>query len=132
MAQCRRSGAVLAAVAVAVLLLAVPGCSGKQVEPQALSGEVTIRMKGTKFVPDKLTVRTGTRIIFVNEDAMEHNVLQVAARDFGRVEPTWKSPLIAPGSYWDMVAGDPGTYPILCSWLGHYTAGMIGNLTIVD
>ncbi len=89
-------------------------------------------MKGLKFSPVELTVKKGARITFTNQDAMVHDVVQSTVRGLGKEEPGFSSGVIKPGEAWSVTLEEPGTYPILCSQLGHYTAGMVGRITVVE
>nr|PZN37348.1 MAG: hypothetical protein DIU70_12815 [Bacillota bacterium] len=133
----RQATALLLAFGLLSLLagLAV-GCSSRQPQtegpPQVLSGEVTVEMRGIRYVPAEITVRKGTRITFVNKDGLVHDVVQVALKDLGKAEPGFNSGPIQPGESWSIVMEEPGTYPILCTQMGHYTAGMVGTITVVE
>jgi len=42
---------------------------------ETTSNEVIVRMKDMKYVPDKITVKEGTTVTWINEDDMEHNAM---------------------------------------------------------
>lgn len=64
---------------------------------QPAAGEVTIRIKDSKFVPESIVIRKGTKVNWVNDDAMQHNV--VADETFTGGLPTQNSLLGKGGSY---------------------------------
>ncbi len=115
-----------------ILVATLAGCGGGDSGTKVLSGEVTVKMKNLNYDPKKLTIKKGTKLTFVNMDAMEHDVTQVDAKDLGKKEPGWKSDIIAPGKSWSITLDQPGVYPILCVQYGHFTAGMMGEITVVD
>jgi plastocyanin len=88
---------------VSLAMLAV-GCGGGQQEETApvRSGEVTVEMRGMKYVPAKLTVKKGARITFVNRDAVVHDVIQVAVKELGKAAPGFDSGVIDPGKSWSI------------------------------
>jgi plastocyanin len=57
-------------------------------------------------------------------------VNQIAAKDVGKVKPGFDSGTISPGKSWTYRFDTPGTYPILCTQGQHYTAGMVGTITV--
>lgn len=129
--MCRR---LFAAGLMLAIITALSGCGGSGAEPPAepAEGEVTVAMKGMKFSPSELTVKAGTRITFVNQDAMVHDVVQSTVRGLYKETPAFDSGVIKPGESWTVTIEEPGTYPILCSQAGHYTAGMVGTITVVE
>ncbi|HYF94588.1 MAG TPA: plastocyanin/azurin family copper-binding protein [Symbiobacteriaceae bacterium] len=115
------------------LLIAASGCAKEaEVNTGVQSGEVTITMKNMKFTPDKVSVRRGTKVTFVNKDAILHDAVQVYAPDFGKAEPGFDSKEIMPGKSFTVTMDEPGEYPILCSQAAHFTAGMMGSITVVE
>lgn len=77
-----------AAVGCVALGLLVAGCGGDdgggdgggapatttpQTETQA-GGEVAVRMKNIKFVPRNITVKAGTKVVWTNDDEVDHTV----------------------------------------------------------
>lgn len=116
------------------LSAALPGCGGARAPSpgEAAEGEVTVTMKAMKYSPAEITVKAGTRITFVNEDMMVHDVVQSTVRDLHKTTPAFESGPIRPGESWTLTIDEPGEYPILCSQAGHYTAGMVGKITVVE
>lgn len=48
--------------------------SGQSAQDPAI-GEVSVHMSGSKFVPETVTVKKGTKVTWVNDDSMQHNVV---------------------------------------------------------
>lgn len=121
-------------IAILALTLLVVGCS-KADTPAAgkvYSGELTVEMKNLKFVPNNFTVKKGTKVTFVNKDALMHDVVQVEVKQLGKAKPSFDSGAIAAGSTWSITFDQPGTYPILCTQASHWAAGMTGTVTVVE
>jgi plastocyanin len=126
----------MAAATVAALLLAfTAGCSKPVPEPAVRaeeSGEVEVVLQNVRFAPESVTVKVGTRVTFVNRDPMVHDVVQISAKQVGKAAPGFASPPLAQDQRWSVTLDKPGTYPILCTQFAHYTAGMVGTITVVD
>lgn len=83
-----RFGAVLAGVA------AVAGLLTDRVLAQA--GEATVVQKDIAFIPERIEVKAGSTIIFVNDDRFGHNVYSEtpgADFDIGRQPPGQRTPV---------------------------------------
>lgn len=125
----------IAALLLTASMALLAGCGGQgkaEAEATVGSGEVVVQMKNIQFRPAKLTVKKGTKITFVNKDAMVHDVLQVGVKELGKQDPSFRSPVIEPAGSWSVVMEKTGTYPILCAQMGHFTAGMVGTIEVVD
>jgi len=123
---------LLIGLALLVLGLAA-GCGGAEAATEGVrSGEVTITMKNMKFTPAKVTVRQGTKVTFVNQDVLIHDAMQVSVQEFGKAEPGFDTKEVMPGKSFTVTLDKPGVYPILCSQAAHFTAGMIGTITVVE
>jgi plastocyanin len=123
-------------LALGLLLLAVAalaGCSGAdaKVSGAVQSGQVTVELKNMKFSPAKLTVKAGTKVTFVNKDVLQHDVIQVAAKDYGKATPGFSSPVLDPGQAFTATFDKPGEYPVICTQSAHFTAGMTATVTVV-
>ncbi len=84
--------------------------------PAGRRGAVTI--KNYSFIPAKLTVRAGTKVVFHNRDATAHT----ATADAGGFD----TGTIAPGAAKRVVFSKPGTYTYHCS----FHAFMTGTVTV--
>jgi plastocyanin len=102
------------ATVVVVCTIAATSASGALAAPKTH----TVTIEGTQFVPEKLTVRRGDRVVWINKDPFPHTAT-------GRIRG-FDSHSIAPGSSWRYVAGKPGTLPYVCTF--HPT--MKGTLVI--
>jgi len=121
---------LLITMAVALLLLA--GCSSQTAAADKVhSGEVTVEMKNMKYVPAKLTVKAGTKVVFTNRDVMPHDVVQIAVKELTKSDPGFTSPVVGMGESWSHTFDKPGEYPILCVQSAHFTAGMVGTITVL-
>lgn len=105
----------LAAFAALVLCAAGAACGGEREEARVAAspdlcdgverpGVVVIR--DWAFRPQHVEVAPGTRVRFVNCDAIGHNV---AARS-----EAWASPLMTLGQSWGRVFEQPGQHPYVC------------------
>lgn len=95
------------------------------------SGEIRVELKHLQFQPRELTVRVGSRITFINQDTMLHDVVQTTPRQVGREQAGFASPVLKQGESWSITLTRPGTYPVLCVQAAHYTAGMVGTIKVV-
>ncbi len=108
----RRRVFVLAGVQVALL--------GAALHASAAAAPETyfVVIEQMQFNPPALTVRRGSRIVWVNKDLFPHTASATSkAFDSGN---------IAPNASWSYVARQPGSYPYLCKL--HPT--MHGTLTV--
>jgi azurin len=136
-------------LALSVLLFAVSGCKG--------SAELSLGTVGNTMVYDhtSLTVKSGQKVHLVlknngNTQAMQHNWVLVkpgmeaavaeaggqAGAGSNYVKPNdpnviASTPISAPETSTEVIftAPDPGTYPYLCTFPGHFTT-MKGTLTV--
>ncbi|WP_354697631.1 cupredoxin domain-containing protein [Paraconexibacter sp. AEG42_29] len=89
----------------------------------AQSGDVTIAYKDYEIIPEKVTVKAGTKLTWTNADATRHNVVtkegapeKFTSKDFDKGETDSFTPT------------KPGTYPYLCTF---HAASMQGTITVV-
>lgn len=117
-----------------LVLFALVGCGGSDAADSGgvKSGEVTIAMKNMKFTPAKVTVKKGTKITFVNRDAILHDIVQVAVKDYGKAEPSFDSKEVMAAGTWSITMDKVGEFPIICTQAAHFTAGMVGVITVVE
>lgn len=93
--------------------------------------EVEIIIAKFRFNPGEIRVKQGTRIVFVNEDPVEHNIIQSGTHRIGAGPASFESPVLAGGQRWGKVFNEPGEYPIICTVDGHQLMGMVGTIVVV-
>lgn len=93
--------------------------------------QVEINIRNFRFNPGEIRVRQGTRIVFVNEDPVEHNIIQSSTHRIGAGPASFESPVLAGGQRWGKVFNEPGEYPIICTVDGHQLMGMVGTIVVV-
>lgn len=83
-------------------------------------------MHDIAFIPQSVTVSTGSTIEWANDDDMAHTVTSGVDRDDG----VWtSSPPIAPGGTFTLVLRKPGTYRYFCK--PHvYSAAMHATIVV--
>jgi plastocyanin len=109
---------VLSIVCTTILILAclAAGCSSSPntvtpATPSASSGGGnTITIKNFAFDPSGLTVKTGTAVIWVNNDGVPHTVVS----DTGSPAP-FSSDSLSAGASYTFTFAQPGTYTYHCS-----------------
>jgi plastocyanin len=134
----------MAAVAAGLALAAMGGRA--EVEAATPPAVHTVRMvmegNAARFVPERLTIKAGDQVRFVNESGGPHNVSLdpakvpddvervLAASMADQIQPLWGALVTEPnGVYTISFAGvKPGTYEIFC--MPHMTMGMKGTITV--
>lgn len=80
------------------VLVASAGLSGATAERVlAQASEVTVVQKDIAFVPERIEVKAGTTVVFVNDDRFGHNVYSEtpgADFDIGRQPPGQRTPVV--------------------------------------
>lgn len=74
-------------------------------------------IEGTSFTPDRLTVKSGDTVVWVNKDPFPHTATSAGVFDSGGIDPE-KS--------WKLVTARKGTVDYICTF--HPT--MKGRLTV--
>lgn len=70
---------------------------------------VTVSMEGLQFHPRGIRVRSGTTVLWVNDDPVNHNVRQV--------QSAFLSPdVMRPGNEFSFTFEEPGTYRYQCTF----------------
>ncbi|WDT93772.1 cupredoxin domain-containing protein [Thermoleophilum album] len=124
----------LGATTVAVVALAA-GCGGNDenggttgtatspATNAARGGTVEVAMKNIRFQPEKVTVRRGTRIVWVNDDSVAHDVHKVSGpgADFA----SGPAGGMQPGDKYEIRVTQPGTIKYVCELHKPYMAGEI-------
>jgi len=85
--------------------------------PKVISGQAEIIIQMNAFHPEKLTVRAGTKITWVNKDPSFHSVIA----DGGQ----FQSGLLALGQAFVFTFDTPGTYSYYCGVAGKSLSGEI-------
>jgi plastocyanin len=74
----------------------------------AESGTVNVLMQNNKFAPEKITVKVGQKVHWVNNDSYEHNVTATKGDDF-------QSDNVKGGGTFDYTAKKAGTIDYVCT-----------------
>jgi plastocyanin len=85
--------------------------------PARAASAHTVAMDGTRFIPEKLTVKRGDRVVWVNKDPFPHTAT---------ADGTFDSKSIAAGHSWSYVAHDRGEFAYVCT----LHPGMKGTLLV--
>lgn len=72
--------------------------------------ENTIIIKDFAFTPEKITVKKGTTVTFINEDIAQHNAVDDDANPKGP-----DGPLLSQGESYEYVADEIGVYDYHCA-----------------
>lgn len=93
---------------------------------------VYVDIRNFRFNPSDIVVPVGTRVVFINQDSVEHNILQSGTRRVGAEPPLFESPVLDTGQQWGFVFTQPGEYPIVCTVNGHQLMGMVGRIVVTE
>lgn len=92
--------------------------------PEVVSGKVTITIQEYGFHPDRLTIKAGTTVSWINRDPVFHSVRSDT--------DLFQSGLLAIGQMYSFTFDEPGTYPYYCEKNGGPGGeGMSGVITVV-
>ncbi|MBP7837131.1 hypothetical protein KA021_00315 [Candidatus Saccharibacteria bacterium] len=99
------------------------------------SNEVTIDIKDFKYQKQNIKIKKGTKVTWVNKDAMEHNIMkqhdgEEEAHDapaHGEATEGLESPLISKGESWSYTFNEVGTENYHCAPHPY----MKGSVTII-
>jgi plastocyanin len=89
---------------------------------------VRVSMRSMAYAPRELEVAVGTTVTWTNDDPIDHAVAH-GTPDTPASERLFASGDFAGGSSFSHTFTEPGTYPVYCSTIGHYQAGM--TMTVV-
>ena len=90
-----------------------------------ISGKATIILQENAFYPNRLTVKTGTTVSWINKDPAFHSIRS----DSG----LFQSNLLAIGQMFSFTFDEPGTYPYYCEKNGGAGGeGMSGVIIVVS
>lgn len=93
---------------------------------------VYVNIRNFRFHPGDLRISTGTRVVFVNEDDVAHNIVQTSSHRVGTEPGIFESPVLEAGQQWAFVFEQAGEYPIICTVGGHQLMGMQGRIVVSD
>lgn len=122
-----RKGATIFILTITLLLLASCAQQASQIpakEPTINKGvsaggdDANVRIKGMKFVPNNLNIKTGTTVTWRNEDPVPHNVISD--------DETLQSQLLQQGDTWSYTFDKAGTYSYICG----LHSGMKGSIVV--
>lgn len=134
----RRVG-VLALVMGAVVM-ALAGCCGEDAGTGGGSGGLAVEMRDFEFDPDSFEVSGGeeTSIELSNTGAVVHEMAILsspidAESEFQEDLVIWEQE-VAPGESMSVTVPslEVGNYQVICAIQGHFTAGMVGEVTVTD
>jgi plastocyanin len=91
--------------------------------PVSAGGEARVALQGFKFVPAELTVKSGTTVIWENQDAAGHTITSGTR---GNPSTLFDSGNVAGGKTFSFKFGEPGVYPYHCKT----HQGMDGQITV--
>ena len=100
------------------LVLVLAACSSPSASPTggdgAGGGDGSISLSGSAFSPSSVTVAFGDPIVFVNDDGVEHRIVQ--GEDGTEVaDPAVEAIELAPGESSQEIRFSPGTYNLTCT-----------------
>jgi plastocyanin len=111
------------AILVVVLgtFIAVAGCTGygssspaPSATPAPATGAATVTIQNFAFVPASITVPKGTTVTWVNQDPVNHQILNDAGASIAE-GALFSSDSLPNGGTYSFRFDSPGTYPYHCS-----------------
>lgn len=117
-----RAAFLATALVLAASLVVAAGCA------KAPAGVVVVNMQGLEFVPQKVTIKKGTAVRWVNKDQDVHSS---TAADWqpGKSNPlAWTSLLLNPGQTYERRFEAPGSFDYTDQIHGY----MNGNVTVTE
>ncbi len=110
-----RAGVAAACLAAAGAAAAAPARGASQAD----GGAVTIAIQAMAYVPATQRAKPGSLIVWINNDLVPHTV---TASD-----GSFRSPAIAPGASWSVVAPKKGTFAYQCDFHPAMAATLVVN-----
>lgn len=93
--------------------------------------EVTMTRQGRHFLftPQNLTIKPGTKVVWINTDNQLHNVISgTVLNKRPQADGIFKSPFLKAGAKFEYVFDKPGEFPYYC--LPHVAMGMVGIVIV--
>jgi plastocyanin len=106
----------------------VTGASGVTAGTAVAADAVRVSMRSMAYAPRELEISAGTTVTWTNDDPIDHAVAH-GTPDTPASERLFASGDFAGGNSFSHTFTEPGTYPVYCSTIGHYQAGM--TMTVV-
>jgi len=108
-------------VVVLGIFIAVTGCTSSgssspapAATPAQVTGAATVTIQNFAFVPASVTVPRGTTVTWVNQDPVNHRVLNDAGGSIAE-GALFSSGSLPQGGTYSFTFNTPGTYPYHCS-----------------
>lgn len=134
----RRVGVM--AVVLGAAAMALGGCGGDDGGGGDGSGGLAVEMRDFEFAPDsfEVTAGQGTPLDLSNSGAVVHELAILsspigAESEFEEALVIWEEE-VAPGEAKSVTIPslEAGNYQVICAIQGHFTAGMVGEVTVTD
>lgn len=110
----RTISAIRIATALAVILLGAPRAVAAQPAPTATA---EVKIDQFAFVPQRITVKAGTTVTWINEDDAPHTIASSSK--------LFKSKALDTGDKFPFTFTAPGTYAYFCSVHPHMTGTVV-------
>lgn len=113
-------GAIMALSLVAVLA----GCGS------ADSGggkDVVVKLQNVAFNPKSLEVKAGTTVKWINEDVVDHSVVEGTGESDS---PKFRSADLSSKGEYSHTFTEPGTYDVVCTTGSHHLIGMTMKVVV--
>jgi plastocyanin len=110
----RTISAIRIATALAVMLLGAPRAVAAQLAPAAVA---EVEIDQFAFVPQRITVKAGTTVTWINEDDAPHTIASSSK--------LFKSKALDTGDKFSFTFTAPGTYAYFCSVHPHMTGTVV-------
>ena len=110
----RTISAIRIATALAVILLGAPRAVAAQLAPAAVA---EVEIDQFAFVPQRITVKAGTTVTWINEDDAPHTIASSSK--------LFKSKALDTGDKFSFTFTAPGTYAYFCSVHPHMTGTVV-------
>lgn len=110
--------------------------SGTSGATDAAPQTILISMEMVAYSPKEVVIPPGTTVRWVNNDAMDHDVVQGTRDELqafvsgGGFEPLFQSPVMKQGDVWEYTFTEEGEYAYGCTQGWHFMGGMLGTITV--